>query len=95
MFFFAIIKRNCHLHIQKTFPFNNNFNSLNNNGYQSCEDCIFYLSPNVYNFTDSKCKRFIKQNLDTGDKEFASNNICRSHLDLCGPEAKAKVINNP
>jgi len=87
-----ILKRNCHLHIKKSFPFNNSINYLNNNGYPSCNDCIYYLSPKSYNFTESKCKIFIKHNFDTGDKEYASSSVCRSHLDLCGPEAKSKVL---
>ena len=87
-----ILKRNCHQHIKKSFPFNNSINYLNNNGYPSCKDCIYYLSTKSYNFTNSKCKKFIKHNFDTGENEFASSNVCRSHIDLCGPEAKSKVL---
>jgi hypothetical protein len=79
------------MHIKKSFPFDNSINYLTNNGYLSCHDCVHYISPKSYNFSNAKCKRFIKHNFDTGDKEFASISVCRSHLELCGPSAKYKI----
>jgi hypothetical protein len=61
---------------------------LNNNGFTSCDNCIHYIE------SIGKCNRFIKYNFASGVKEFASINICRSHLELCGPDAKYKVLVN-
>jgi hypothetical protein len=80
---FTLFKRNCHQHVKKSFP---TMQYLNNHGFTSCKKCIHYIE------SIEKCNRFIKHNFTSGNIEFASINICRSHLDLCGPEARYKVL---
>ena len=81
---FTLFKRNYHQHVKKSFPI---IQYLNNHGFPSCKNCIHYIE------SIEKCNKFIKFNYASGDKEFASINICRSHLELCGPEARLKVLN--
>lgn len=61
-------------------------NYIKHNGYISCNDCIY--------FTDNfKCKRFLKNNNETGNTEYPNIYICRTSIDLCGPTAEFKIIN--
>lgn len=77
-----IIKRFfCHQHLKRS-----ELNYINNNGYNSCRDCIYITN-------NSKCKRFFKINNETVEMEYADTKICRTYFQLCGPNALFKITN--
>jgi len=94
-YFFYIGKRLSHTHSKKSVGLynslsNNVFNGFNNFNYPSCDDCIYFIPSDS---EQHKCKRFMKPIGFTGDNiNYVSVDTSRKHFELCGPEAKCKIV---